>query len=125
MGVRAKRVYEATSRSDGRRYLVDRLWPRGFSKDSLGLTEWLQDAAPSPELRAWFGHDPAKFPVFRTRYRAELKEKPGLIDRLVEEARAGTVTLLFAARDTEHCSVEILREVIEQNLRNGRDVPPP
>lgn len=118
-------MYEAASRSDGRRYLVDRLWPQAFPKDYLGPTDRLQDAAPSPELRAWFGHDPAKFPVFRTRYRAELKEKPGFIGRLVEEARAGTVTLLFAARDTEHCNAEILREVIEQNLRNGREVPPP
>ena len=125
MGVRSKRVYDPASRSDGRRYLVERLWPRGISKGTLRLTEWLKDVAPSPELREWFGHDPAKFPAFRTRYLAELQSKCELVERLVMEARTGTVTLLFAARDTEHCSAEILREVIEQKLSVGRGARPP
>jgi len=125
MGVRSKRVYDPASRSDGRRYLVERLWPRGISKETLRLTEWLKDVAPSPELREWFGHDPAKFPAFRTRYLAELQSKCELVERLVMEARTGTVTLLFAARDTEHCSAEILREVIEQKLSVGRGARPP
>jgi uncharacterized protein YeaO (DUF488 family) len=118
MGVRAKRVYEEGSRTDGRRYLVERLWPRGVSKESLQLTEWLKDVAPSPALRAWYGHEPAKFPDFRTRYRAELKDQAAIVDRLAEEARVGTVTLLFAARDAQHCSAQILREVIERQLRS-------
>jgi uncharacterized protein YeaO (DUF488 family) len=124
MGVRSKRVYDPASPSDGQRYLVERLWPRGISKGTLRFTDWLKDLAPSPELREWFGHDPAKFPAFRTRYLTELQDKSGPIERLVMEARTGTVTLLFAARDTEHCSAEILRQVIEQKLRTGRGARP-
>jgi len=125
MGVRSKRVYDPVSPSDGRRYLVERLWPRGISKDRLQLTEWLKEVAPSPELREWFGHDPSKFPTFRTRYLTELEDKSELLRRLNKEARKGTVTLLFAARDREHCSAEILREVIDRQLRSGRGARPP
>ena len=124
MGVQSKRVYDPVSRSDGRRYLVERLWPRGISKDSLRLTEWLKDVAPSPDLREWFGHDPSKFAAFRTRYVAELEGKSVLLGRLVKEAREGTITLLFAARDRERCSAEILREMIEARLGTRRSKAP-
>jgi len=117
MAVRTKRVYDPPSPADGRRYLVDRLWPRGLRKDRLRLTDWLQELAPSSRLRTWFGHDPSRYRVFRERYRSELESHPGLLDQLVEEARTGIVTLLFSARDAEHCNAAVLREVIEARLR--------
>jgi len=117
MSVQTKRVYEPPASTDGRRYLIDRLWPRGLTREDLRLTEWLKDLAPSPELRTWFGHDPPKYPVFRQRYRTELENHPDLLDRLVREARSGTVTLLFAALDTEHCNASVLRELLGEQLR--------
>jgi uncharacterized protein YeaO (DUF488 family) len=117
MSVQTKRVYEPPSATDGRRYLIDRLWPRGLRKESLLLTEWLKDLAPSPGLRTWFGHDPEKYPIFRRRYRAELEAHPDLIDRLVREARSESITLLFAAHDAEHCSAAVLQELLEERLR--------
>jgi uncharacterized protein YeaO (DUF488 family) len=117
MTVRAKRVYDPPAPDDGRRYLIDRLWPRGIKKDNLRLTEWMKDLAPSPELRAWFGHDPSKYPVFRRRYRAELERRSDLLDRLAREARLGRVTLLFASRDAEHCNASALRELLEERMR--------
>jgi uncharacterized protein YeaO (DUF488 family) len=119
MTVQTKRVYEPPSSSDGRRYLIDRLWPRGIKKQDLSLSEWLKDLAPSPELRAWFGHDPLKYPVFRQRYRAELAQQPGLLDRLARESRSGTITLLFAAHDREHCNASVLQELLIERSRGG------
>lgn len=119
MTVQTKRVYEPPSSSDGRRYLIDRLWPRGIKKQDLSLSEWLKDLAPSPELRAWFGHDPLKYPVFRQRYRAELAQQPGLLDRLARESRSGTITLLFAAHDREHCNASVLQELLIERSRRG------
>lgn len=124
MGVRAKRVYEPATPSDGRRYLVERLWPRGTSKEVLRLTEWLKDVAPSPALRGWYAHEPARFADFRSRYLAELRDRSAIVERLVEEARDGAVTLLFAARDAQRCSAEILREVVERKLQRGSPVRP-
>jgi len=118
MTVRTKRVYDPPTEADGRRYLVDRLWPRGLSKEAVPLTGWLKELAPSPELRTWFGHDPARYAVFRNRYRAELLRNTALLDRLVREARQGTVTLVFAARDAEHCNATVLQELLE-----GRRAP--
>jgi uncharacterized protein YeaO (DUF488 family) len=117
MTVQAKRVYEPPVSTDGLRYLIDRLWPRGLKKEDLRLTEWLKDLAPSPELRTWFAHASPKYRVFRQRYRAELEKHPELLDRLVREARVGTVTLLFAARDAEHCNASVLRELLEERLQ--------
>jgi uncharacterized protein YeaO (DUF488 family) len=116
MGVRIKRAFDPASRDDGRRYLVDRLWPRGVSKQQLQLAGWLKDLAPSPELRSWFGHDPIKYPEFDRRYRRELERNAELIARLAEEARTGSVTLVFAARDVEHCNASVLRGVLEERL---------
>jgi uncharacterized protein YeaO (DUF488 family) len=117
MGVQTKRVYESASSSDGRRYLVERLWPRGIKKEELRLSEWLKDIAPSPALRTWYAHDVQKFPEFRQRYRNELELHRDLVDRLTREAQSAQVTLLFAARDSEHSSAAILREFIETRIR--------
>jgi uncharacterized protein YeaO (DUF488 family) len=112
--VRLKRIYEAPSPADGRRVLVERLWPRGLRKADAALDEWLRDIAPSPELRRWYGHDPAKWPEFRRRYRDELAQRPDRLARLQAHAEAGPVTLLFAARDTERNSAVVLKELLEE-----------
>ncbi len=110
--IRIKRIYEPPAAADGRRVLVDRLWPRGMSKDEAKVDEWLKEISPSAELRTWFGHDPAKWKEFRTRYREELKHQGELLDRLRTEARTGTVTLLFAAKDEEHNNAVVLKELL-------------
>ncbi len=112
--IRIKRIYEPPAATDGRRVLVDRLWPRGVSKDEAKVDEWLKEIAPSNELRTWFGHDPAKWAEFRTRYRDEIKGHGELLDRLRTEAHKGTVTLLFAAKDEEHNNAVVLKELLAQ-----------
>ncbi len=112
MTVRTKRVYEPAQPSDGRRYLIDRLWPRGIRKEDLGLAAWLRELAPSAELRAWYGHDPKRYGAFRRRYLRELAGSTELLNRLAQEARDGTVTLLYAARDASHCNATVLRELL-------------
>ncbi|MBB6012011.1 uncharacterized protein YeaO (DUF488 family) [Aquamicrobium lusatiense] len=97
-----KRVYEPVAESDGRRVLVDRLWPRGLSKEKAHLDLWLKDVAPSDELRHWFGHDPERWPEFQKRHRAELHGKPDALAELRALMAKGKVTLLFAAHDAEH-----------------------
>ena len=89
MSVKIKRVYEPTERTDGKRILVDRLWPRGLTKARANLDLWLKDVAPSTSLRKWFGHEPAKWPEFRRRYRAELKKNSEQINRLKREVKRG------------------------------------
>lgn len=112
--VAQKRVYEEPEPSDGVRVLVDRLWPRGLSKERAHVDVWLKDVAPSRDLRTWFGHDPAKFDEFRRRYEAELAQEPGraALAELREMARKQHVTLIFAAHDTEHCNAVVLRELL-------------
>lgn len=112
--VAQKRVYELPDASDGERVLVDRLWPRGLSKERAHVDNWLKDVAPSAELRTWFGHDPAKFEEFRRRYEAELAVDPprAALAELREMARKQHVTLVFAAHDTEHCNAVVLRELL-------------
>jgi uncharacterized protein YeaO (DUF488 family) len=112
--IRLKRVYEAPSRSDGMRYLVERLWPRGISRERAALDGWLKDAAPSAELRAWYRHDLARWPEFRRRYEAELASKGEALALLSDAARRGVVTLVFAAKDSEHCSARVLKEYLER-----------
>ena len=114
-GFRLKRIYDPPSPQDGRRVLVERLWPRGLRKADAALDEWLRDIAPSPELRRWYGHDPDRWPAFRERYRAELADKPELLARLRSYRQEGPVTLLFAARDTERNSAVVLRELLEED----------
>lgn len=112
MPVVIKRVYDEPERLDGFRVLVDRIWPRGLSKDSAHLDDWVKDAAPSGELRAWFGHDPARFDEFAARYRNELATNPAVevLRDLVRSHRK--VTLLYGARDTEHNQAVVLRDYL-------------
>jgi len=100
--IRTRRVYEAPADDDGFRVLVDRLWPRGVSREDAALDRWMKEIAPSDELRTWFGHDPERWDGFRARYARELDEKAEEVDFLREKAGEGTLTLVYAARDTEH-----------------------
>lgn len=109
--IRLKQAMQAPARSDGKRILVDRLWPRGKSKDFLKLDAWVRDVAPSTELRQWFGHDPAKWVEFRKRYFAELKKNPAVC-ALRELTEKGMVTLVFAAADMGHNNAMALREYL-------------
>jgi uncharacterized protein YeaO (DUF488 family) len=116
MDVRVKRVYEPAERSDGYRILIDRLWPRGVSHERARLDAWERDLAPSAALRDWFGHQPDLFDEFRRRYVSELREHRSLLSRLRQRARHGTLTLVYAARDTEHNDAIVLAEVIRRGL---------
>jgi uncharacterized protein YeaO (DUF488 family) len=109
-----KRVYEGKEASDGVRILVDRLWPRGLRSAQAGIDEWMKDVAPSDELRKWFAHDPDKWPEFKRRYTQELaaREKAALLKRIAKLAASGKVTLVYAARDTEHNNARVLEELI-------------
>ena len=111
--IRLKRVYEKPSRMDGSRILVDRLWPRGLTKERAAVTLWLKDVAPSTELRKWFGHDPAKWKQFQARYRKELREKKGALKLLRQKGKTRTVTLVYGARDEEHNEALVLKKVVE------------
>lgn len=115
--LKTKRVYEPSEPGDGTRFLVDRLWPRGIKKENLEMEAWLKDVAPSPDLRKWFAHDPAKWQEFQTRYRQELKASPGAWQPILEAAKQGTVTLLYSARDTEHNSAVLLKAFVEEKLK--------
>ena len=111
-----KRAYEAPEESDGRRFLVDRLWPRGIRKESLKLDGWLKEISPSPELRRWFSHEEARWAEFERRYRAELEQNAQRLQPLLAAAEAGDVTLVFAARDQHHNSAVILKGFLESLL---------
>jgi uncharacterized protein YeaO (DUF488 family) len=113
-----KRAYAAPSRDDGRRVLVDRLWPRGVTRDKLALDDWLKEAAPSNDLRRWFNHDAARWTEFVARYRNELKAPPAsdAVAELARCARQGRLTLVYAASDETHNNAVVLRDVIEQHL---------
>ena len=115
--VRLRRVDEAPDPSDGRRVLVDRLWPRGLAKSKAAVDEWLKTVAPSDELRRWYGHQPEKFPAFRQRYQRELRgtEQSGALDHLRQLTSHGTVTLLTATRDIEHSQVAVLADLLRGN----------
>ena len=114
MTIALKRVYDEPAPDDGTRVLVERLWPRGISKERAHIDLWLKEVAPSHELRTWFGHDPEKFVEFRRRYETELASGPGqeALTRLRELAKHGPVTLVFAARDTEHTNAVVLRYLL-------------
>jgi uncharacterized protein YeaO (DUF488 family) len=114
---RIKRAYEPPAPRDGFRVLVDRLWPRGLSKEAAAVDEWLKDIAPSAELRRWFGHDPQRWTEFRSRYRQELEwpERSAALERLRAAARTrGSVTLLFGARDLTHNHARVLLELLNE-----------
>jgi uncharacterized protein YeaO (DUF488 family) len=111
--IRLKRVYDPSGPEDGRRFLVERLWPRGIKKTALQIDEWLKDVAPSDTLRRWFGHEPAKWPEFCRRYQAELDQNSAAVQVIREAARSGPVTLLYSARDTLHNNALALKEYLE------------
>ncbi len=113
--VALKRVYEEPAQSDGTRVLVERLWPRGFSKKRAQVDLWLKEIAPSSELRTWYGHDVAKFAEFRHRYEAELASETGqaALTQLRELAKQGPVTLVFAAHDAEHSNAAVLYDLLQ------------
>jgi uncharacterized protein YeaO (DUF488 family) len=115
--LRLKRVYEPAARDDGTRVLIDRLWPRGLSKEKAAVDHWMKDIAPSAELRKWFGHDPDRWPEFRRRYMGELREKTALVDQIRDLARKHTVTLLFGAHDEEHNDAVVLHEVLMKGVQ--------
>jgi uncharacterized protein YeaO (DUF488 family) len=113
--VRISRIYEEPSAEDGRRILVDRLWPRGVSKERAQLDDWCKEIAPSTELRRWYGHDPERFDEFSARYRAELSEgeQAEALSRIAGDARSGTVTLLTATKVPEISEAVVIKSVIE------------
>jgi uncharacterized protein YeaO (DUF488 family) len=110
-----KRIYDPLSRDDGRRVLVDRIWPRGIKKGQAEIAEWLKELAPTTELRKWFAHDPAKWEEFRARYVEELAGREDLLEKLRREAKEGMLTLVYAARDTEHNNAVVLKELLEKS----------
>lgn len=114
--IRLKRVYDPPEPSDGTRVLVDRLWPRGVAKADARIDVWLKDAAPSNELRRWFGHDPGKWQAFRERFLAELAGNPALAELRRMARQPGTLTLVFAARDSEHNNAVALRDALRGRL---------
>lgn len=114
--IQLKRAYDAPDDSDGVRFLVERLWPRGVKKSSLSIAAWLKEAAPSTGLRVWFNHDPARWREFQLRYFAELESRPDAWRELIEAAREGTVTLIYSSHDTEHNNALALKEFLTVKL---------
>jgi uncharacterized protein YeaO (DUF488 family) len=115
--IKLKRAYEGVSQTDGKRLLVERLWPRRLSKDRLKLDGWIREVAPTTELRKWFGHDPAKWRQFRIRYFRELDSRPESWRPIVSLARGGTVTLVYSSRDEELNNAVALREYLQLKTR--------
>lgn len=115
--LKLKRAYDEDSPTDGTRFLVERLWPRGVSKAALHVDRWLKEVGPSTELRKWFSHDPAKWPEFRTRYFRELDAQPDAWRPIVSAARRGTVTLVYSSHDTEHNNAVALQEYVRARIR--------
>ena len=113
--IHLKRAYEEPSKNDGLRVLVERLWPRGLTKERAAVDLWLKDVAPSPELREWFGHDPARWEQFQERYRRELREKKDAVRLLKQKAKEGTVTLVYAARDEDHNGALVLKRLLQDH----------
>ncbi len=113
MTLRIKRIYEPPAAQDGTRILVDRLWPRGVSREEAHVHAWLKEIAPSAELRRWFGHDPDKWDAFRRRYLEELESNPAAVEELKRQIGQSTATLLYGARDREHNNALVLRDFID------------
>ena len=114
-----KRAYDSPASSDGERFLVDRLWPRGVKKETLAIKAWVKDAAPSTELRNWYHHEPALWEEFRRRYFRELEKNPAAWQPLLEAARKGDVTLLYSARFAEQNNAVALKEFLGKKLRGA------
>jgi len=114
MNIKIKRVYEQPDKKDGERILVDRLWPRGLTKEKASVDLWLKEIAPSTELRKWFAHDPNKWKSFRGRYETEIRHNDDLIKVLKQKAREGAITLVYGARDEKHNEALVLKQFLER-----------
>jgi uncharacterized protein YeaO (DUF488 family) len=110
--IRIKRAYERPQRGDGRRILVERLWPRGMKKESLAADTWMKEVAPSTELRKWFDHRVERWPEFKRRYRDELRANPSAVEPILDASTRGPVTLLYSAHDTVHNGAVVLRDYL-------------
>lgn len=117
--IKIKRVYDAPARDDGKRILIDRLWPRGLKKEDAHIDEWIKEIAPSAELRKWFNHDPAKWGEFKKRFFAELAGKPEAIDAIAAAAVKGTVTLLFGSKEVRYNNAVALKEYVEARMHTA------
>lgn len=117
LDIRLKRVYDKAAENDGHRVLVDRIWPRGISKEKAKVDEWLKDLGPSTDLRKWFDHDPEKFDRFRDRYIGELDDHRDELAELRDHARDGRLTLVYSAKDEEHNQAVVIAEVLRRGLR--------
>ena len=117
--IRLQRAYDEPGSTDGHRVLVDRVWPRGRTKQALRLDAWARNLGPSTQLRKWFGHDPSRWTEFRARYQAELAEpdKAQALDELAAQARQGRVTLVYGARDRDHNQAQVIADELERRLR--------
>jgi len=115
MSIHLKRAYDEPSENDGYRVLVDRVWPRGVSKEDADLDEWMKDAAPSPDLRKWFGHDPEKWEEFKRRYFKELDKKPESLKPLVQRAKKGRITLVYGSKEERYNNAVALKEYLEED----------
>lgn len=116
--IRLKRAYEPHEPADGKRILIDRLWPRGVTKAAAAIDQWVKEIAPSTALRKWFGHDPARWEEFRSRYAAEIQDHPEELRDLRSQARQGPITLVYSAHDEAHNDAVVLRDILL-----GRTVP--
>lgn len=121
MDIRIKRAYDQSDEDDGYRVLVDRLWPRGVSRERAALEDWQKELGPSTELRKWFGHDPVRFGEFRRRYIEELRGRKEQLTALRRRAREGTLTLVYSAHDPEHNQAVVLAEVLRAGLPANAD----
>ena len=115
MNIKLKRVYEQPDKKDGERILVDRLWPRGLTKEKAAVDLWLKEIAPSTELRKWFDHDPEKWKSFRGRYETEISHNYDLVRVLTDKAKGGIVTLVYGARDHKHNEALVLKQFLEKS----------
>jgi uncharacterized protein YeaO (DUF488 family) len=115
--IKLKRVYEKPSPEDGQRILVDRLWPRGLTKERAAVDLWLKEVAPSTELRKWFGHDPAKWKEFQARYQKELRGNKDALQQLNQKSKERTTTLVYAARDEAHNEALVLKRILERRQK--------
>ncbi len=118
--MKIKRVYDAPSRGDGKRILIDRLWPRGLKKDEARVEEWMKEIAPSTELRQWFGHDPDKWGEFKKQFFKELRGRQDLTDSIINAAREGTVTLLYGSKEERYNNAVALKEYIDSMMKAAK-----
>ncbi len=112
--IKIKRIYEPASPDDGKRIYIDRLWPRGKKKEEVKIDEWLKEISPSDSLRKWFGHDPAKYSEFKRRYKKELEQHSEILEKIRNEGKRKTVTLLFSAKDEEHNNATVMKEMLSK-----------